>query len=133
MSIRSRVLIVPVLAALPTACSWVSLPRPGSWTGVAGRPVALRMEGSALTAPPTRTRTAQAVERALGRPVQVVDAQAAKSDGNQKLFSRLAADRSLARYDWREPACAADRALLLGATRGTDAVYNPVVGYSVHE
>lgn len=132
MSIRSRALIVLVLAVLPTACSWVKLPRLGSWTVIAGRPVALFMEGSALT-PPARARTAQAVERTLGRPVHVVDALSTKDDDAKRLFAPLAADRSLARYEWREPQCAAERAVLLGITRGLDAVYRAVVDYSARE
>jgi len=132
MSNPFRALIVLVLAALPTACSYVRLPRPGWWTVVAGRPVALRMEGSALT-PPARARTAQAVERTLGRPVHVLDAPATRDEDTRPLIARLAADRSLTRYDWREPQCGAERAVLLGATHDIDAIYRPVVDYSARE
>src|SRR5689334_17465557 len=130
MSTRSRALIVLLLALPPTACGRLSLPRPGAWTGVTGRPVALLMDGSALVAAPARERTAHEVERALGRPVRVVDARSTKDDGTRELFARLASDRSLGRYEWREPQCASERAVLLGVGRGIEAIYHPVVGYS---
>jgi len=133
MSTRSRAPIVLLLTVLSTACGSLRLPRPGAWTAVAGRPVALHMDGSALTAAAARERTARAVEATLGRPVQVVDARSTKDDGTRELFARLASDRSLARYEWREPQCASERAVVLGVTRGIEAIYHPVVGYSVRE
>jgi len=134
MSTRSRALIVLVVAALMPACGNVRLPGIGAWTaGVAGRPVALLMEGSALTAAPVRERTALAVECALGRAVQVVERLSPKEQDTKPLVTRISADRSLARYEWREPQCASERTLLFAVTRGIDAIYHANVHYSVRE
>ena len=132
MSTWSRVLIALLVAALTSACGYLRLPRPGAWKAT-GAPVALFMEGSALTAAPARTRTAEAVEETLGRRVEIVDRLTPRDQDTKPVVARLSADRSLARYEWREQQCASERAVLFAATRGVDAVYHPIVNYSVLE
>ena len=132
MSIRPRALFVLAIAVLPSSCGYVTLPRPSWPTAPAGRPVALLMEGSAFDAR-VRTRTVSELESELDRPIRVVDALPAPADDDMKaLAARVVAARSL-RYDWREPQCAWDRAVLAGITRDVDAIYRAVLEYSERE
>jgi hypothetical protein len=129
MSTRSRAPVILVLALLSSSCGYVKLPRLGWRTAFAGRPVALLMEGSAFSTP-VRARTARELQRELGRPVNVVEAlPSAADDDTRALAARVVGERSL-RYDWREPRCAWDRALLAGITRDVDAVFRAVLEYS---
>jgi hypothetical protein len=133
MSTRSRALVALAVALVPSACGHLPLPGAGSSEAVP-RPVALLAEGSAFT-DSVRAATVREVERALHRPVRIIDAMPGPADTDTKaLAARLVSERAaIARYDWREPHCAADRAVLTGVARGVHAVYRAALEYAERE
>jgi hypothetical protein len=96
-------------------------PAPGAHAGAVG----LVTEGSAFTQPGIRDAVVRAVESTSGRRVVLIDAHAPEIDARRmNLAATLAkTDKSLARYDWREPHCAGDATVLLALHHDVDAVY----------
>jgi len=131
MSIRSRALLVLAVALVPSACGVLRIPGARSSGAVGGRPVALLTEGSAFTEA-VRGATVAALQQVLARPVRPIEGLPAPADAETKALAvRLMSGRSVvARYDWREPHCAGERAVLAGVTYGVDALYRVVLGHS---
>jgi hypothetical protein len=85
--------------------------------------VALVLDGSGLTSG-IRARVMRDVERASEHPVLLVEPAEGRSDPRRRLAARLAkATPELARYDAREPQCAAHADVLVALASNTDAVY----------
>jgi hypothetical protein len=133
MRIRPAVLLVVAGALAASACASLSLPRRAP--RLAGRPVALVADGPPVTSA-VRAAAAREVERALGRPVRVLDAAPSPADADTKaLAARLLPRRPpVARYDWREPQCAGEQRLVLAAVQhGAEAVYRVTLRSAEHE
>ena len=121
MASRSGTLLVALGLAASAACGLRASGRPDA--GAA--PVGLLTEGSAFTRPGVREDVARAVERTTGRRVLLLDGPVSVEEPRMKaLTARLAKENpGLARYDWREPQCAAQADVLTATQRDLDAVY----------
>ena len=96
-------------------------------------PVALVTEGSAFTRPGMRERIGKAVEQISGRPVLLVDPPERSSDRRRGLAAKLARENhELAGYDWREPRCSSEAAVLAALASSTDAVYRVTLDAAAH-
>src|SRR5439155_17571789 len=118
----SRLLLAAALGLSPGA--GCGLRPPGRSTAAPPvAPVALVTEGSAFARPGMRERIGKAVEQISGRPVLLVDPTERDGDRRRALAAKLAKEnRELAGYDWREPRCAAETAVLAALASSTDAV-----------
>jgi hypothetical protein len=122
---RFALRLVVVAAVTCGACGWgVHVPAGASPPDVGARPVALIAAGSVFT-PAVRERVAGTLARATGRQVLVLDDAVTVRDPEvQQLAARLLkANPGFGTYDWREPRCTADRAVLSALVRRADAVY----------
>lgn len=130
MATETRLLLLAALMACAGACGHLPLMR-GRSGPPEGPPVAVILEGSAFGRI-TRARTLNALEAALGRPVRPLAASPGPGDAEVRaLAARLLGARpGIARYDWREPRCTAERPVLAAAAHGTDAVYRASLEYA---
>jgi len=96
-------------------------------------PVSLVVEGSAFTRPGMRERIGKVLEQISEHPVLLVDPPERGSDRQRALAAKLAKDnRELAGYDWREPRCKAEAAVLAALASSTDAVYRVTLDVQAH-
>ena len=128
----SRLLLAAALGLSPGA--GCGLRPPGRSTAAPPvAPVALVTEGSAFARPGMRERIGKAVEQISGRPVLLVDPTERDGDRRRGLVAKLAKEnRELAGYDWREPRCAAETAVLAALASSTDAVYRVTLDAAAH-
>ena len=128
----SSFLLAAALGLSPGAgCALRPPARPTAAPPVA--PVALVTDGSAFTRLGMRERIAKAVEQISGRPVLLVDPPERNSDRRRGLAAKLAKEtRELAGYDWREPRCTSEAAVLTALASSTDAVYRVTLDAAAH-
>jgi hypothetical protein len=96
-------------------------PAPGAQASAVG----LIAEGSAFAQSGMRDAVVRAVESGSGRRVVLIDPKAPEIDARRtSLATALTkADKSVAKYDWREPHCASDAVVLLALHHHVDAIY----------
>jgi len=135
MAHRSHALVGVLALIACAACGLEQGSRPGSGDASNARPpVGLLTEGSAFDRPGVREEVVKAVERVVRRRVLVLGAEASMDETDVRaLAARLTKENhALARYDWREPRCAAHVDVLTAIERDVDAVYRVSLDYAEH-
>jgi len=133
MARRPRGFLAALAAILCVACGLrPGFPVASGGAGYADPPVGVLTEGSAFDRPELRQQVARSLERASRKRVLLLGVPASVGEGSLKeLVSRLTKENpGLARYDWREPHCAAHVDVLTAVQRNVDAVYRVSLDYT---
>jgi len=123
----ATVLVLLVCAACAGRSPWARVPVPSDVRGVA-----LVVDGPAAGRPEVRRSLKQAVERASGRLVVLIDSETSPDDAAVKtLAARLMkANPSIASYDWRKRRCRATGPVLTALAKDVDGVYRVSLQYT---